>query len=1233
MSVRKRLGAGNSDKDVLAWTLKSVDKALHQEMKGSMDHFVGAVGDGEPDEVVEEKETCEKVNVFMMGDGIVFEIPKEKKLDGPHRAALKKIHCNLGHPSEGDLKRFLKNANAPSEMIEAIKWLKCSACARSARPRIHRSTRMPPHDIQFNDQVLLDCFYLRDGDGDGCWFLSVLDRSTMFHQVSFIKGHTPEIFRQSVFDHWIRWAGLPAEISVDLERGLVSREFVDALSEAGVTVTPIAGQAHWQHGKIERHGSIVKDMMKRVISETGVVGEEQMDWVAVECTHVKNNLVREHGFSPAQLLFGKEPRGYGELWENGEPCALHFDAGDPSTRVAARMKYRHHAKLAYVHAQASQLLNRTVRNKTRAWAEPNIGDQCFFYREIRKKGIPGKVGKWLGPALVVGLHGNSNLWITYSGKCYLVAQEHCREAIGEEAIAGRPEVQEALKIFQDDRKHWEQKYLDLSGEPKPPDDSLDAAVGEDDDMDEDEDLENQGDPMDERFYVRPEQPPKELVDNSRNLGWHDDILGNPYLVSMRAYAFRIPLVEKRMYVYRTTWAYVRSEWFLLEDDVRWDTLENPQDLLPGGVADILITYFRKRTKKQICEDSVPECLKIKKQKTHAAYMLSSKRKAQKALDKEIPYHMLGEDMKPAFDEAIRKEWASWEQYEAANPLSLEESQQIIAEKPERVLRSRYVLRNKNAGLVDEKGEPLGLRAKARLCVQGQHDPDCQSGDVKVDSPTIQHTSLLLFLHAGISFGWVEQWRCGDISSAFLQGKPSTGEPLYMYPPKQGIPGIGMNQILQLLRPVYGRPDAPRAWYESLASFITGDLGYEVSLLDPALFFRRNTQGEPTSIIVIHVDDLMIAGQNDPENEALVEKLRQRFPFGEWDKVMNKPSGITYCGKEIRLDDVDGERCIKMSQHHFASGRLELIPISADRMKDVEATVTEAERTDFRSVLGALQWMATQSRADIMYHVNQLQKRVNKLQIRDLIVANRVVRLVKKHPVEIVFRDLGREVAVASYHDASLYNSLGVEIDDNDGDLVQSFGDKKLLYSQKGCMVGFVRKDDWDRTTPASINWCGWRSKTNKRIVESSFQAETHGALLGHGMGHHLRALYAELCFGKWILVEGDQLEWDKFVPLVMCTDCKSIFDCIRKDGHSIGDKGNAINVAILRQLASTEKSPSGEKARLLWLPTRLQCADGLTKQGCHANLQSFLNKGQVIFHGASARELQRSNRDLGQCEL
>ena len=167
----------------------------------------------------------------------------------------------------------------------------------------------------------------------------------------------------------------------------------------------------------------------------------------------------------------------------------------------------------------------------------------------------------------------------------------------------------------------------------------------------------------------------------------------------------------------------------------------------------------------------------------------SAQKAKRALEKEVPFDKIPPHQRQAYDEARSKEWNSWKTYDAAEPLSASASEKIRREKRDRVIRSRYVYRDKNAGMTNEKGEPLPLKAKVRLCVQGQFDPDCASGEVQVDAPTIQKVTFMTFLHLCASFGWTNSLRAGDVSSAFLQGAESKGEPLYMEQPKEGIPGL------------------------------------------------------------------------------------------------------------------------------------------------------------------------------------------------------------------------------------------------------------------------------------------------------------------------------------------------------------------------------------------------------------------------------------------------------------
>ncbi len=152
--------------------------------------------------------------------------------------------------------------------------------------------------------------------------------------------------------------------------------------------------------------------------------------------------------------------------------------------------------------------------------------------------------------------------------------------------------------------------------------------------------------------------------------------------------------------------------------------------------------------------------------------------------------------------------------------------QAEKQQPDRILPSRFVLRDKNAGLKAPDGTPKPLKAKARLCLAGHLCPDSMSGELQLDSPTIERLSTMIFLHNVVSNGWLKNWFVGDISNAFLQGAPLEGKVMYMRQPKQGLPGLVPGQLLKLLKSVYGRPDAPRAWYNELARVLEKELGFQ-----------------------------------------------------------------------------------------------------------------------------------------------------------------------------------------------------------------------------------------------------------------------------------------------------------------------------------------------------------------------------------------------------------------------
>ena len=127
------------------------------------------------------------------------------------------------------------------------------------------------------------------------------------------------------------------------------------------------------------------------------------------------------------------------------------------------------------------------------------------------------------------------------------------------------------------------------------------------------------------------------------------------------------------------------------------------------------------------------------------------------------------------------------------------------------------------------------KAKARIRAQASRGPMAMAGKIKVDSPTVQRVGIMLFLQVMVNLGWIDQWRSGDISTAFLQGKErgakSRGR-LYLEPPARPHAGVPRGALLEEKKSIYGQPDVPRAWWEELTGYLTS-LGYQHTRMDAA----------------------------------------------------------------------------------------------------------------------------------------------------------------------------------------------------------------------------------------------------------------------------------------------------------------------------------------------------------------------------------------------------------------
>nr|GEY75128.1 putative ribonuclease H-like domain-containing protein [Tanacetum cinerariifolium] len=153
---------------------------------------------------------------------------------------------------------------------------------------------------------------------------------------------------------------------------------------------------------------------------------------------------------------------------------------------------------------------------------------------------------------------------------------------------------------------------------------------------------------------------------------------------------------------------------------------------------------------------------------------------------------------------------------------------ILVDLPygKRAIGTNWVYRNKK----DERG--IVIRNKARFVAQG-HTQEEGIDYEEVFAPVARIEAIRLFL-AYASFMGFPVYQI-DIKSAFLYG--TIEEEVYVCQP----PGFGdpeyPDKVYKVVKALYGLHQAPRAWYETLATYLLEN-GFQKRIIDQTLFIKK-----------------------------------------------------------------------------------------------------------------------------------------------------------------------------------------------------------------------------------------------------------------------------------------------------------------------------------------------------------------------------------------------------------
>ena len=428
--------------------------------------------------------------------------------------------------------------------------------------------------------------------------------------------------------------------------------------------------------------------------------------------------------------------------------------------------------------------------------------------------------------------------------------------------------------------------------------------------------------------------------------------------------------------------------------------------------------------------------------------------------------------------------------------------------------------------------------KARLVARGFEE---NTDDINTYSPTCHKETFRLAL-AIIA---ANNWKCHsiDIKAAFLQGHEIERE-IYLRPPKEFYNGY----LWKLKKTVYGLNDAARAWYLRVKTELIS-LGLSISKLDHALFYY-NFNGSLEGIICLHVDDFCYAGSDKFKCE-IIDKIKTLFLV----ESICDDSNFKYIGLNIKQE----ENNLTLDQIKYIS-TIKVLNIKGNINK--ERVVDDNEKRNFRALIGQLNWVATQTRPDILFDVSDLSSKYSNTKVEDCNRADKVLRNILRDNIIIKFsKNLNlNKIFLDGYSDASFANLNG-------------------NGSQSGFIIfitdGIVR-------SPLL-----WQSHRIKRVVRSTLAAETMALIECVEASIYLAYVINEILWN------------DKHKIQIRCSvDNKSLVDSLISQKLT-DDRHLRINMASLNDLILKEK------INIQWIQSADQLANCLTK--CGASNKSIID--------------------------
>ncbi|KAI0993994.1 hypothetical protein K3495_g14189 [Podosphaera aphanis] len=360
----------------------------------------------------------------------------------------------------------------------------------------------------------------------------------------------------------------------------------------------------------------------------------------------------------------------------------------------------------------------------------------------------------------------------------------------------------------------------------------------------------------------------------------------------------------------------------------------------------------------------------------------------------------------------------------------------------------------------------------------------------------------------------------DITQAYVQLRRRLTRPIYATPPKEMCHEFSSQNILKILKPLYGIPESGTHWFRTYHEHHKTKLGMKNSTYDPCLLITKEQDG-PIGILGMQTDDTLLLGDEEFVRKEAAELHKEKL-LAKPTQKLKFDNPLLFNGYTISIAK-DGY-IVNLTQKGHGKLLREIDPNAEDFKRDF---IRQRAR-------GAYIASICQPKAAFDCSVAAQHQNPGKEEIEAL---NRRLKWQKEN------LDRGLHYVPLELESVKMFVFV-------DG----SFANNHDLSSQIGYVIALGNETLGDGDFKLKANILHWSSTKFKRVPRGILASELYGMVSGIDMGISISTTLNMII---------QQLKIDS-IPVVVCTDSFSLYECMVKLGTT-KKKRLMIDIMAIRQ--------------------------------------------------------------------